>query len=108
VPGPENLASDVAGRWGHSFEEDHDGVRVYRPADHPFPRARGRDWIELRPDGTCVDIGVGRGDAGEARPGTWRADGGRLRLTLGTGGERSVEIVHVAPDRLELRPGGSS
>ncbi|WP_327000844.1 hypothetical protein OHA72_37730 [Dactylosporangium sp. NBC_01737] len=99
---------DLARRWGHSFEEDHDDVRVYRPADHPFPPARGRDGLDLRPDGTYVDIGVGRGDAGSARPGTWRADGGRLRLTPDAGGERSVQIVLVAPDRLELRPGGAS
>nr|WP_271213949.1 zinc metalloprotease [Rhodococcus wratislaviensis] len=36
------VARSAAGRWGHSFEEDHDGVRVYRPAGFDFPRARGR------------------------------------------------------------------
>ncbi len=104
MAGPEDLAK----RWSHSFEEDHDGVRVYRPGDYPFPPARGRDGLDLRADGTYDDIGVGRGDAGSARPGTWRADGDTLRLAPGTGGERSVDIVHVAPDRLELRPGGPS
>jgi hypothetical protein len=100
--------TELTRHWGHSFEEDHDDVRVYRPAGHPFPPARGRDGLDLRPDGTYVDIGVGRGDAGSARPGTWHADGDRLQLTPGTGPQRSVQIVHLAPDRLELRPGGPS
>jgi hypothetical protein len=29
-------------RWVHVREEDHAGVRVYRPADRPLPPARGR------------------------------------------------------------------
>ena len=97
------MPDDLAQSWGHSFEEDHDDVRVYRPAGHPFPVARGRDGIELRPDGTYVVRAVGRGDAGEATTGTWRADGGRLHLTSGPGRGRAVEIVHLGPDRLELR-----
>jgi hypothetical protein len=93
-------------RWGHSFEEDHDDVVVYRPADFDFPRARGRDGIEFQPDGTYIDWVVGRGDAREPRPGQWRLEGdGRLRLTTADGQERVVEVGQLTPDRLELRTG---
>jgi hypothetical protein len=93
-------------RWGHSFEEDHDDVRVYRPAEYDFPRARGRDGIEFRPDGSYVDWVVGPGDAREPRGGRWLLEGaGRIRVTTAADQERVVEVVSVSPDRLELRTG---
>lgn len=99
TPGSEHLFQ----RWGHSFEEDHDDVTVYRPAGHAFPRARGRDGIEFHRDGTVVVWAVGRGDAPEARPGTWQEAGsGELRVLAG-GRPRLLEVVDVGPDRLEVR-----
>jgi hypothetical protein len=94
-------------RWGHSFEEDHDDVAVYRPAEYDFPRARGRDGIEFRPDGSYIDWVVGPGDAREPRGGRWRTEGdGRIRVTTAADEERLVEFLSVTPDRLELRTGG--
>ena len=94
-------------RWGHSFEEDHDDVAVYRPAEYDFPRARGRDGIEFRPDGSYIDWVVGPGDAREPRGGRWRTEGdGRIRVTTAADEERLVEVLSVTPDRLELRIGG--
>jgi hypothetical protein len=91
-------------RWGHSFEEDREGIVVYRSFDFDFPRARGRDGIEFRPDGSFIDWGIGRGDASEARPGTWRpADHDRVEVTTASGDKRVMEIVRISPDRLELR-----
>jgi hypothetical protein len=96
-------------RWGHSFEEDHEGVLVYRPADFDFPRARGRDGIEFRADGSYVDWVVGPGDARQPRVGSWQlGDDGRLRLTTAAGAQRVVEVVQLAPDRLELQSRNSS
>jgi hypothetical protein len=101
MPAPDD---QLFRRWGHSFEEDHEGVLVYRPADFDFPRARGRDGIEFRADGSYVDWVVGPGDARQPRAGSWRLnDDGRLRLTTGAGEQRVVEVLRVAPDRLELR-----
>ncbi|QDQ90960.1 zinc metalloprotease [Rhodococcus sp. WB9] len=97
------VARSAAGRWRHSFEEDHDGVRVYRPAEFDFPRARGRGGIEFRPDGSFVDWAIGRGDANEAREGTWvPADDGRLEVTTAAGDSRTVRVVRLEDDRLEL------
>ena len=92
-------------RWSHLFEEDHQGVLVYRPADLEFPPARGRDGIEFRPDGTFVNWAIGRGDAPEPREGTWRrVEGGQLRVTTAAGRERVFDVVSLEPDRLELAP----
>ena len=47
---PERLQ----GRWVHSHEEDTDDEIVYRSAasGYDFPRSRGREALELHPDGS--------------------------------------------------------
>lgn len=90
--------TEPGGHWTHSFEEDHDGICVYRRDDFAFPPARGRRGLELRPDGALVEFALGRGDAPEARPvGQWNPDGRLARGTRGGG-----RIVRAEPDRLEI------
>jgi hypothetical protein len=90
-------------RWTHSFEEDHDSIEVYRPETYAFPRARGRRSLEFRPDGTCVDWAIGRGDAREARPATWRAEGNdRIAIEKPGGQVQTLRIVRLEEDRLEI------
>jgi len=101
-------SGQLHGRWMHSFEEDHDGVLVYRPEGYDFPPARGRDGIEFRPDGSYVDWAIGRGDASEPRPGVWQpAPGGRVQVSTAAGEQRVLEVVRLEPDRLEVRVGGA-
>lgn len=96
----------LLGRWGHSFEEDHDEIVVYRPGDYAFPRARGRDGIELRADGSLVDWAVGSGDAADPRPGTWRlAADDRILLRDAAGAERVITVRFLTVDRLEVQMG---
>jgi hypothetical protein len=98
----DQLPDGVAGRWMHSFEEDHGDVLVYRPPEHDFPLARGRDGIEFAPDGSFVEWAIGRGDAGQAVPGRWQADGSAVEVATDRGGQ-VLEILQVTPDRLEIR-----
>ena len=94
----------LAKRWLHSFEEDHGDVAVYRPADHPFPPARGRDGIEFADDGSFTEWAIGRGDAREPVPGRWQtADADTVAVTTDRGGQQVLEVVHLGPDRLEVR-----
>jgi hypothetical protein len=94
----------LSGRWMHSFEEDHDDIAVYRPFDHEFPPARGRDGIEFSPDGSFTEWTVGRGDAREPVPGSWQTAGAdAVAVTTDRGGEQVLEVVQLAPDRLEVR-----
>jgi hypothetical protein len=89
----------------HSFEEDHGDVLVYRPPEHDFPRARGRDGIEFGPDGSFVELAVGRGDAQEGIAGQWRPSetAGAVEVSTPRTGDQVLEIVSLTPDRLELR-----
>jgi hypothetical protein len=94
----------LAGRWLHSYEEDHGDVAVYRPADHPFPPARGRDGIEFADDGSFTEWAIGRGDRREPVPGRWHtAEADTLAVSTDRGGEQVLELVHLAADRLEVR-----
>lgn len=95
----------LTGRWLHSFEEDHGDVLVYRPPEHDFPRARGRDGIEFSPDGSFVEWAIGRGDAPQAVPGRWTtADGGgAVEVSTERRGPEVLEVLSLTSDRLELR-----
>lgn len=73
--------------WWHSFEEDHDDVAVYRPDGFGFPPARGRRGLEVDPDGTVVELGLGRDDTPSRT----------------TDSPVPLEVLRVADDRLEVR-----
>jgi hypothetical protein len=93
-------------RWVHSFEEDHDGIAVYRPVEFPFPRARGRRELEFRDDGTFVYGAIGRGDAPEYDTGTWQDAGAGSVVCVA--GARRLRATLADADRLEVVDEGGS
>jgi hypothetical protein len=99
------LPQAIFRKWMHSREEDRDGITVYRDPSYPHPPARGRDGIEFRPGGEFIDWGIGAGDYGQANKGRWDAvDTTHVRITFADGRpSRTLEIVHCAPDILEVR-----
>ena len=90
----------LAGRWVHSHEEDSDDELVFRPAGYAFPPSRGREAIELHPDGSYAGSVPGPVDKPEATGGEWTLedDGRRLRL-----GDRVLEITEAGDDVLKVR-----
>lgn len=81
----------LQGRWVHSHEEDTDDELVYRSASsgYEFPRSRGREALELNPDGSYVGTTPGPTDKPEGRPGRWALeDGDKLVLP-----DRVLEIT---------------
>jgi len=94
---PERLQ----GRWVHSHEEDTDDELVFRAADsgYEFPRSRGRQAFELRPDGSYVGSAPGPADKPEAATGSWALEGGN-RLALP---DRVLEITAAEGDVLKVR-----
>lgn len=93
-------------RWVHVREDDVGGTRVYRPAGHPLPPARGRDGIEIRADGTFVEWRTGPVDAPVAGPtGRWTVEGeDRLRLQRTGHADTILAIVAVTEQLLRVRP----
>jgi hypothetical protein len=91
-------AAALHGHWVHSHEEDSEDELVFRPADYDFPRSRGRQSIELRPDGSYSERRPGPVDVPEESTGSWKLDGGRLEL------EDDVwELTGAEPGRLTFR-----
>ncbi len=100
------LPGEIFRKWMHSFEEDMGGITVYRPGEFNFPRARGRDGIEFRPDGTFIDLTIGRGDASHGINGRWQEDeSGRVRISFGDNVRQSriLEIVQIDANVLKVR-----
>ena len=90
--------SALEGHWVHSHEEDTDAEMVFRPASQEFPRSRGRESLELRPDGSYVRRAPGPVDVPAETTGRWRLAGDRLELA-----DDVWELGTVAPDRLTVR-----
>jgi hypothetical protein len=90
--------------WGHSREEDADGLTVYRPADYNFPLSRGRDGMEFRPDATIMDVGPGPDDRSRRTTGSWKSLGDDA-LDVRVGGSESAprRMTIVDCDDLVLR-----
>ena len=52
------------GVWLHSYEEDEEDTKVYRPSLYDFPPSRGRDGFEFRADGVVRVLRPGPRDKG--------------------------------------------
>ena len=95
---PERLQ----GRWVHSHEEDTDDEMVFRSAGsgYDFPRSRGREALELNPDGSYGGVVPGPADKPEASgEGEWAVrDGNELVLP-----DRVLQIVSAEPGILRVR-----
>lgn len=97
---------DIFQRWTHSYEEDKDGFRVYRPAGFAFPPARGREGFEIRADGVYIRHAIGRADAPEQMQGSWKMKGkDKLIVTVpeSTPPIFEMTILSVTKDQLKIQ-----
>jgi hypothetical protein len=95
----------LAKTWVHSHEEDKGGTQVFRPADYPFPPARGRDRINLNASGILSRAVPGPDDRSATLPdGSWKLEGKKLVLSQEGGASKEYEVESVTPDKLALRP----
>ncbi len=92
----------LEGRWVHSHEEDTDDEMVFRSASsgYEFPRSRGREALELNPDGSYAGTAPGPVDTPESTGGgEWTIEDGN-KLVLG---DRTLEITAAEGDVLRVR-----
>ncbi len=95
----------VCGRWLHVHEEDTEDQMVFRPADAELPPARGRMGIDLRPDGSFAEAGLGASDVPEEATGSWSVEGDTIMLSEGAsqGVPRTMEVVTADESRMVVR-----
>jgi hypothetical protein len=100
----EDLAAKILGNcWMHSHEEDTASEMVFRSASFNFPRSRGREGFELRPDQSLVEIQPGAADRPEKTDGRWELQSGKKLVFFKHGSAqptRSLNIVSANDDRL--------
>ncbi len=95
--------------WLRSPEEEGPAGRVYRPAGHPLPPARGREGLVLHSDGRFELLMPGRGDRPETVDGVWGAEPGEgSRVHADVAGQVvDLRITEVSPEVLRLEWLGS-
>jgi hypothetical protein len=99
-----NLETCLVGRWIHSHEDDTPDTKVYRPADYPFPPARGRDGFEFRPGGELVYLGIARADGTEESNGRWTIENSNeVRFEVETERIEPFTLVVVSCDDETLK-----
>ena len=99
APAP-GVVKDLTDRtWLRSQEEETGDVRVYRPADHPFPPARGREGLTFHSDGRFDYRAPGRGGT---ETGTWHDSGDEVRADI-AGQVIRLYVTEVGDDVLRLR-----
>lgn len=94
----------LGGNWTHSFEEDANGIEVFRPSNSfPFPPSRRpRQTLEFTSGGQASIGTPGPDDRLQAAQATVQALGmNRYRL----GDSRVIEVVERGPDVLRIRVG---
>lgn len=101
-----SLPASIFRKWIHSREEDIGDVEVYRPASYSFPPSRGRDGLELRPDGQFIHYAIGPTDAQQPIGGQWTLQGpGVVAVDLAQQGAppHTMTIVACDEDSLKIR-----
>ena len=88
-------------KWIHSHEEDTESESVYRPVAFAFPPSRGREEIDLRPDGIVQGQTTGPSDRRQSRSGIWTVEHGNLKINLPTS-ERIWKVQGLTDDKLIL------
>jgi hypothetical protein len=91
--------------WVHSFEEDTAESKIYRPENFKFPLARGRQGMELKPDGAFTGFQIGRNDVPSPEDGSWHLQNDKLLIKYPNhNDEQEFIIKEASDDKLVLTP----
>lgn len=97
---PKNLL----GKWVHSHEEDTGDLLVYRHAEYPFPRSRGRDGLELLASGVATATMIAPTDGNQSKTGQWKLTPDDTLLVKGKDGKsiQSTKVISAETGKLVL------
>ena len=92
--------------WLHSYEDDSEGLRAYRPNTYSFPPSRGRTGFAFKAGGNFLQYNIAPTDGLEEVPGTWKmTDDKTIQISFpaGKGEPYTMEIVSLTNDMLKVR-----
>ncbi|MFD1187543.1 hypothetical protein [Pontibacter rugosus] len=105
----DKLATELVGKtWLHSFEEDEDGIWVYRPNSFDFPPSRGRTGFSLEPGGVIKRYEIAPTDGLQEEEGSWEQlekDLVLVRMAEGSNPplEYRIKIISSSDDLLKVK-----
>jgi hypothetical protein len=68
--------------WRHSYEEDTELLKVYRPSEYDFPIGWGRSGMKIDPKGAFTLFYVAPNDAIGAAEGNWQLNKNILNINF--------------------------
>ncbi|ELS01737.1 hypothetical protein Xen7305DRAFT_00014420 [Xenococcus sp. PCC 7305] len=98
------MSPDIYQHWVHSYEEDGNGMQVYRPEDYDFPPSRGRGGFELKENKQFILYTIGPTDRPQALLGNWRIiDSNKLKVYFESKADQSFNLEIVEIDKQYLK-----
>jgi len=105
----DKVVAQLAGKvWLHSFEEDEEGLWVYRPNTFDFPPSRGRTGFSLEPGGVFKRFEIAPADGLLEESGEWmqlQKNTVQIRMPQGSTPptEFRMEVVSLSDSLLKVR-----
>jgi hypothetical protein len=99
------LSSTVFNHWKHSYEEDQDGLKIYRLSTFQFPPSRGREGFEIRKNGEFIKHGIAASDEPIKTLGSWsQISDNKIVLSYADPGlNDTIEIASTEKDLLKIK-----
>jgi len=99
------LDSTIYQSWVHTFEEDTNTEKVFRPTGYPLPPARGREGIEFQRGGKVIYRAIGPVDLPVQYEGSWTmTDKNTMQVQIPDYSDQSqsFRITSLEKDRLVI------
>ena len=92
-------------KWLHSYEEDTQGIKIYRPSSFDYPIGWGRHGMKFKDDGTYILYDIAPNDEMVQICGNWKSlSKDQLEITFPAGEKETfiLEIKELKPQVLKI------
>ncbi len=80
-------------KWLHSYEEDTNDLKIYRPSSYDFPLGWGRDGMTIKEDGSFILHDFAPNDTMVQKPGSWKLiNETKLEVCFSSGNKKTLMI----------------
>ncbi len=91
-------------KWMHSYEEDTNEVKVYRPDTYGFPPSRGRTGFQLNEDKSFINYEIAPADGIVERKGSCSIEGSKMMLSFeDSARDYIMELISIENNVLKIK-----